>query len=114
METEISESDAALLEEVHSALMLFINNREDIWARILSTWTIRLLGEISRQYSGRLCIKSLQSVNDVINLWMGSKAVHSLLEITSRCLHCSEEHRGDFMSILLGKTMIHKIHAMKL
>jgi hypothetical protein len=96
-----------LLDEIHAAFTLFLDASGEIWAPILSQWTLHLLGQLSQDYSARPAFAHIQSVNEIIHIWMGSKAIQSLLELTSRCLTCSDHANADaFISALLGEWLV--------
>jgi len=85
-------------------MVSYLETGGDIWAPILSQWTLQLLGQLSREHSNRPAFAPhLQSVNELIHIWMGSKAVQSLHDLTSRCLTCVDHASTDhFISALLG------------
>ena len=48
-----SETDEAVVTEIHSVLVGFIADNPTAWAPIVSTWSLELLGEISTKFAGR-------------------------------------------------------------
>jgi len=104
------EEDVVLLDEVHAAFTSFLESSGEIWAPILSQWTLHLLGQLSNEYSGRKAFSNVQGVNEIIHIWMGSKAIQSLLDLTSRCLTCRDHANADaFISALLGMMILVKV-----
>jgi len=104
------DNNMKMLEDIHEAFNMYLDASGEIWAPILSQWTLHLLGQLSQEYSGRSAFASAQNVNEIIHIWMGSKAIQSLLELTSRCLTCSDHANADsFISALLGWLEFDKI-----
>lgn len=92
------------LKDIHSTFLLYLDSCGEIWSPILSNWALHLLGQLSTSTAKRAIFSRTQSVNEVITIWMGSKAIQSLLTITSRCLTCQGHSETDsFISILLGE-----------
>lgn len=101
---QYAEDEVLLLEDIHNAFILYLEACGRIWAPILSQWTLHLLGQLSSQFSNKTVFGHCQSVNEVIQIWMGCKAVQSLLDLTSRSLTCKDHANEDaFISTLLGK-----------
>jgi len=91
------------LDDIHQAFVVFLEENGEVWAPILSQWTLQLLGQLSKEYSNRLAFAHSKGVNEIIQVWMGSKAIQSLLDLTSRCLTCRDHANADtFISALLG------------
>ncbi|ODM91886.1 Integrator complex subunit 5, partial [Orchesella cincta] len=66
-----AEEEGALLEDIHAAFILYLESCGQIWAPILSQWTLQLLGQLSSQFSNKAVFGHCQSVNEVIQLWIG-------------------------------------------
>jgi hypothetical protein len=93
-----------ILDEIHATLVYYLNSCNEIWSPILSTWSLQLLGQISTESSNRAVITRAQSVNEVIKIWVGSKAIQSLLDIISKCLRTvNQTSTNAFIAALLGK-----------
>lgn len=66
MQTEIktgelpttSETDEAVVSEIHLVLIGFVADNATAWAPIVSTWSLDLLGEISTKFAGRAHIST--------------------------------------------------------
>lgn len=106
-----TEDDLKLLDDIHCAFKTLLESNGEIWSPILSTWTLHLLGELSKDYSNQIAFThggQLQNVNETIRFWMGSKAIQSLMDLTSRCLTCRDHANTDtFISALIGKKKWH-------
>lgn len=48
-----AEIEEAAVGEVHGALCNYITLNPEIWAPIVSSWSLQLLGELSTRYAGR-------------------------------------------------------------
>ncbi|XP_035710645.1 integrator complex subunit 5 isoform X4 [Folsomia candida] len=106
-----TDDDLKLLDDIHEAFLTFLKANGEIWAPILSTWTLHLLGQLSKDYSHQIAFThgaQLQNVNDTIRFWMGSKAIQSLMDLTARCLTCRDHANADtFISALIDTSTIH-------
>ncbi|KAL3269330.1 hypothetical protein HHI36_008402 [Cryptolaemus montrouzieri] len=80
-----SETDEAIVSEIHSVLIGLINDIPEAWAPIISTWSLELLGEISTKFAGRAHISS-GVLNETLQLWMGCRATRTLVDINTKCL----------------------------
>ncbi|KAK9890861.1 hypothetical protein WA026_012206 [Henosepilachna vigintioctopunctata] len=80
-----SETDEAVVSEIHSVLITLINDIPTAWAPIISTWSLELLGEISTKFSGRAHVNS-GVLNETLQLWMGCRATRTLVDINTKCL----------------------------
>ena len=102
IESLYEESSVEILDLLKSALSNMLETHPDVWAPVLSTWSLHLLGQMSSQYAQRPLFMRCQGVNETIHIWMSSKAIKNLLDVTSQCLHASS-NKDAFISALLGK-----------
>lgn len=105
MGVKFPEEELIILEDIHAALIFYLESSGRVWAPILSQWTLHLLGQLSStQFNAKNVFVSCQSVNEVIQIWIGCKAIQSLLDLTSRSLTCKDHANEDtFIATLLGK-----------
>ncbi len=105
-----TEEDLKLMDDIHEGFITFLESSGEIWAPILSTWTLHLLGQLSKDYSNQIAFThgaQLQNVNETIRFWMGSKAIQSLMDLTARCLTCRDHANADtFISALIGRCSV--------
>lgn len=75
-----------VITEIHLVLSSFISQNSDAWAPIISTWSLKLLGELSSNYSQRLNPSRNLEINDSLQKWLSCKAARTLIEIAVQCL----------------------------
>jgi integrator complex subunit 5 len=79
-----SETDEAVVSEIHLVLIGFVADNATAWAPIVSTWSLDLLGEISTKFAGRAHIST--NLNETLQLWMNCRATKILVDINTKCL----------------------------
>lgn len=77
-----------VITEIHVVLSSFISQNPDAWAPIISNWSLKLLGELSSNYSQRLNPSRNFEINDSLHKWLSCRAARTLVEIAVQCLQC--------------------------
>ncbi|XP_044730967.1 integrator complex subunit 5 [Chrysoperla carnea] len=106
-----AEEEEASVAEVHTALCNYITANPEVWAPIVSTWSLQLLGELSTRYAGRAHIPVDSGLNEKMHLWMGCRATRTLMDITTQCLSClMDSDTETCISALLDSSVKHSPH----
>ncbi|GAB0088755.1 Integrator complex subunit 5 [Sergentomyia squamirostris] len=94
--------------DIEEALGRLLNSGIPAWAPLLSTWSLKLLGQLSQKHSrGR----DLMNINNNCNFWMNSGAMKCLLGLSASCFSkLSNEETESCISILLSTFVSHSPH----
>uniref|UniRef100_A0A8V5GSE4 Uncharacterized protein n=1 Tax=Melopsittacus undulatus TaxID=13146 RepID=A0A8V5GSE4_MELUD len=75
-----------VVQEVRHVLADFIRANPKAWAPVVSAWSIELMGQLSSKYAGRPGVPHANSLNELLQLWMGCPATRVLMDIYTQCL----------------------------
>ncbi|XP_064616946.1 integrator complex subunit 5-like [Liolophura sinensis] len=89
LETTVADEDGVkfdnIIQNASGVLLNFVRSNPAAWAPIISSWSLELLGQISRKYSQRHGVPHSDSLNEVLQLWMTCGATKALIEIATEC-----------------------------
>lgn len=80
-----AEERESAVEEVQRVLSGFIEANVGAWAPIVSSWSLELLGQLTRKYADRRMHYS-SSLPEALQLWMACPATRALVELSTQCL----------------------------
>ncbi|ESO83763.1 hypothetical protein LOTGIDRAFT_236428 [Lottia gigantea] len=85
MTTEEGDNLETILNDIVGVLLSFIKTNPDAWAPIISSWSLELLGHLSSKYSEKRVLVHVNSLNEVLQLWMTCKPTKLLMELATEC-----------------------------
>ncbi|XP_058812921.1 integrator complex subunit 5 [Topomyia yanbarensis] len=83
--------DDDAIQEIHEALERLVTNGPPAWSPLISSWCLRLLGEICDKNSRRRPLDIRMSCN----LWLGCNAIRCLMGLTALCFSKLDEFEVD-------------------
>ncbi|XP_058467159.1 integrator complex subunit 5-like, partial [Malaya genurostris] len=83
--------DDDAIQEIHEALERLVRNGPPAWSPLISSWCLRLLGEICDKNSRRRPLDIRMSCN----LWLGCNAIRCLMGLTALCFSKLDELEVD-------------------
>ncbi|XP_062562953.1 integrator complex subunit 5 [Armigeres subalbatus] len=83
------EDDA--IQEIHETLERLVTNGPAAWSPLISSWCLRLLGEICDKNSRRRQL----DIRTSCNLWLGCNAIRCLVGLTALCFSKLDEKEVD-------------------
>lgn len=81
----VSKAEEDVMAEIHNVLGSFVSTSPQIWAPIISSWSLNLLGRLSARYS---VLPITVGLNETLHWWMSCKAARTLVDITTQCFQC--------------------------
>ncbi|KAL1389194.1 hypothetical protein pipiens_012574 [Culex pipiens pipiens] len=79
------------IQEIHEALERLVTNGPPAWSPLISSWSLRLLGEICDKNSRRRPL----DIRTSCNLWLGCQAIRCLVGLTALCFSKLDEAEVD-------------------
>ncbi|KAL5012685.1 hypothetical protein ScPMuIL_011236 [Solemya velum] len=74
-----------ILQDGCGVLLNFIKTNPAGWAPIISSWSLELLGQLSRKYSEQRGVSHDTSLNQFLQMWMTCKPTKLLIEVSTEC-----------------------------
>lgn len=87
---DASQDDDAI-QEIHETLERLVTNGPPAWSPLISSWCLRLLGEICDKNSRRRQL----DIRTSCNLWLGCNAIRCLVGLTALCFSKLDEQEVD-------------------
>ncbi|XP_065095747.1 integrator complex subunit 5 isoform X2 [Ochlerotatus camptorhynchus] len=87
---DASQDDDAI-QEIHETLERLVTNGPPAWSPLISSWCLRLLGEICDKNSRRRQL----DIRTSCNLWLGCNAIRCLVGLTALCFSKLNEQEVD-------------------
>ncbi|CAN7975226.1 unnamed protein product [Ixodes persulcatus] len=84
--TDLSGEREIAVDEVQAVLSGFIKSNLNAWAPIISTWSLELLGHLTRKYADRRIVHYSSSLPEVLQIWMACPPTRTLMDLTTQCL----------------------------
>ncbi|XP_054920403.1 integrator complex subunit 5 isoform X2 [Dermacentor andersoni] len=107
---ELEERDVAV-EEVQRVLSGFIKSNLGAWAPIISSWSLELLGHLTRKYADRRIVHYSSSLPEVLQMWMACPPTRTLIDLTTQCLSTLIDTNPDkCIDTLLETSVQHSPH----
>lgn len=83
---EVEDEREMAIEEVQQVLSGFIESNLGAWAPIISSWSLELLGHLTRKYADRRIVHYSSSLPEVLQMWMACPPTRTLIDLTTQCL----------------------------
>ncbi|XP_033732814.1 integrator complex subunit 5-like [Pecten maximus] len=74
-----------VIQDACGVLYNFIRTGPQAWAPIISSWSLKLLGQISQEYATHRMVPHANSLNELLQLWMTCTPTKSLMEVATEC-----------------------------
>ncbi|XP_033108290.1 integrator complex subunit 5-like [Anneissia japonica] len=74
------------IHEIYEVLIDFVDINSTTWAPIIFTWSIDLLGQVSRNYALRRGVPHSSNLNEILQLWMTCKGTRTLMDLSTQCM----------------------------
>ncbi|XP_053658966.1 integrator complex subunit 5 [Anopheles marshallii] len=74
--------DDEAVQEIHEALERLVTVGPSAWCPLISSWCLKLLGEVCKKHSRR---RPPPDIRSACNLWLGCSAIRYLLSLSALC-----------------------------
>ncbi|XP_049286209.1 integrator complex subunit 5 [Anopheles funestus] len=84
--------DDEAVQEIHEALERLVTVGPAAWCPLISSWCLKLLGEVCKKHSRR---RPPPDIRSACNLWLGCNAIRYLLSLSALCFEKLNDREMD-------------------
>uniref|UniRef100_A0A182LTV3 Integrator complex subunit 5 C-terminal domain-containing protein n=1 Tax=Anopheles culicifacies TaxID=139723 RepID=A0A182LTV3_9DIPT len=84
--------DDEAVQEIHEALERLVTSGPAAWCPLISSWCLKLLGEVCKKHSRR---RPPPDIRSACNLWLGCSAIRYLLSLSALCFEKLNDREMD-------------------
>lgn len=104
-------ADEWAVEEVHRVLSGFVGANVGAWAPIVSSWSLELLGQLTRKHADRRRSAQPCGLEEALQLWLACPATRALVDLCTQCLSALMDSSPDqCVDALLETSVQHSPH----
>ncbi|XP_041787994.1 integrator complex subunit 5 [Anopheles merus] len=83
--------DDEAVQEIHEALERLVTVGPTAWCPVISSWCLKLLGEVCKKH----CRRRPPDIRGACNLWLGCSAIRYLLSLSALCFEKLDQREMD-------------------
>ncbi|KAK0086015.1 hypothetical protein PV325_004038 [Microctonus aethiopoides] len=83
------------LPGIHTALVDIVNGNTRVWAPLIASWSLDLLGKLSWHYAKRGNLSADSGINDYLKHWLSFRSTRILIDLSAKCIKCLSTTEGE-------------------